>query len=445
MLKTIRIVAAALLSSPALLLSYSTGPDPKLAGAPGDQTCVVCHSGTALNAGGGSAALVSSAGTTYSPGQTQTLTLTINDSKARAYGFQITARLVSDLVSGQAGDFVSGPSQLILCEDGTPKSGGSCGARAPVQFIEHHSPSQSSTINISWTPPSSNLGPVTIYAAANAANGDGRNTGDHIYTAVLQLTPLDAAPKPAIKAGGVVSASAFQPGGIAPGTWLEIYGSNLSNTTRSWQASDFQGINAPTSLDGVTVSIGGKDAYVAYVSPGQVNVQAPDGIPIGSGVPLVLNNGNNQSDPSIVETLQVAPALLAPSSFIVNGKQYAAAILPSTASGQTFAAPAGAIPGVATRPAVAGEVLTLYGIGFGPVNPAVAAGTIATQASSLADSVTILFGQASGKILYAGMAPGLVGLYQFNVEVPPTTPGDSILNVQIGRAVLKGTEFVTIQ
>jgi uncharacterized protein (TIGR03437 family) len=315
-----------------------------------------------------------------------------------------------------------------------------------VQFIEHHSPSKSNTITVTWISPSSNVGPVSIYASANAANGDGRNTGDHIYTAVLQLTPLDATPKPAIKTGGVVSASAFHPGGIAPGTWLEVYGGNLSNTTRSWQSSDFQGINAPTSLDGVTVTIGGRDAYVAYVSPGHVNVQAPDGIPIGSGVPLVLANGNNRSDPYLLQTSEVAPALLAPSSFVVNGKQYVAAILPSTESGQTFfAAPAGAIPGIATRPAVAGEVITLYGIGFGAVSPAVTAGTIPTQGSSLNDSLAILFGQASGKILYAGMAPGLVGLYQFNVEVPPTAPGDSILNVQVGGSILKGTEFVTIQ
>ena len=111
MLKTIRLLAAALLSSPALLFSYSMGPDPRLTGAPGDQTCVLCHGGTPLNAGSGSAALVSAASATYSPGHAQTRTLTINDSKARAYGFQITARFQSDLVKGQAGEFAAGPAE----------------------------------------------------------------------------------------------------------------------------------------------------------------------------------------------------------------------------------------------------------------------------------------------------------------------------------------------
>lgn len=446
MLKAIRLFSAALLFCPALLFSYSTGPDPRLSGASGDQTCVVCHGGTPLNGGGGKVALASSAGSTYAPGQTQTLTLTITDSKARVYGFQITARLVSDLVNGQAGDFTPGPSQLVLCDDSTPKNGSACSSSAPVQFIEHHSPSQSNTISVTWTPPSSNVGPVTIYAAANAANGDGRPTGDHIYTTLLQLTPVDSSLKPTIKPGGVVSASAFQPGGIAPGTWLEIYGSNLSRTTRSWQGADFQGNSAPTSLDGVSVTIGGHSAYVDYVSPGQVNVQAPDGIPIGSGVPLVLTSGDDQSDPFILQTSAVAPALLAPSSFLVNGKQYVAAIILSGDPGPiVFAAPTGAIQGLATRPATAGDVLTLFGIGFGPVSPSVGAGTIATQATSLNDSVSIRLGQANAKILYAGLAPGSVGLYQFNVVAPATAPGDSMLDMQIGATALKGTQYVSTQ
>ena len=71
-------------------------------------------------------------------------------------------------------------------------------------------------------------------------------------------------------APGVITASAF--GGestIAPGTWVEIYGENLSSTTRAWAASDFSGNTAPTSLSGVRVSIGGVLAFVSYISPGQ--------------------------------------------------------------------------------------------------------------------------------------------------------------------------------
>ena len=79
--------------------------------------------------------------------------------------------------------------------------------------------------------------------------------------------------------GGVITASTF--GGstsAAPGSFIEIYGADLSNTTRQWSTADFDGPRAPTSLDGVTVTVGGQSAFVYYVSPGQVDALLPSGI-----------------------------------------------------------------------------------------------------------------------------------------------------------------------
>ena len=96
MQKTTKIATAVFCGLiPAFLYSYATGPDPRYTGAPGDSTCNDCHSGTALNGGGGSVQLTSSAGNNYTPGQQQTLTITIDDSKAKVYGFQASARLDS--------------------------------------------------------------------------------------------------------------------------------------------------------------------------------------------------------------------------------------------------------------------------------------------------------------------------------------------------------------
>jgi hypothetical protein len=101
------------------------------------------------------------------------------------------------------------------------------------------------------------------------------------YTSKLQLTPAGSTSdkKPAISSGGVVSASAFnaQAGG-ALGTWLEIFGSNLATTTRLWDSSDFNGNKAPTALDGVSVTIGGINVYVDYVSPGTFVVNGKSNI-----------------------------------------------------------------------------------------------------------------------------------------------------------------------
>ena len=302
MQKASKISAAAICGMlPMVLYSYATGPDPRYTGAPGDQTCNAarCHTGTALNGGGGSVQVISSAGASYTPGEQQTLTITIKDATAKAYGFQASARLDSSSSSGQAGDFVAGAQQQVLCDNGRTKTSSGCAASAPVQFIEHTRPFGTNSINVTWNAPSTDVGPVTIYVAGNAANGNNDDTGDHIYTAKLQLTPSSpvTSNKPVIADGGVASLDGFQPSaGVAPGTWLQIAGTYLATTTRTWQPEDFNGNQAPTSLDGVSVTIGGSNGYVKSVSPALVVVQVPDEIQIGTGVPLVLTNARGQTD-----------------------------------------------------------------------------------------------------------------------------------------------------
>jgi uncharacterized protein (TIGR03437 family) len=430
-----------------LLYAFATGPDPRYTGAPGDQACVVCHLGTALNGGGGNVRLTSAAGATYVPGQQQQLTITVTDSSARVFGFELSARLDSDPSSGQAGDFTAGTQQQVICDDGSIKGASGCPAAASVQFLEHNRPFNSNVITALWTPPATNVGTITLYVATNAANGNGSPTGDHIYTTRLQLTPAVPTTQPAIAQNGVVSASAFDAkAGIAPGTWVEIYGDNLATTTRLWAGSDFNGDAAPTSLDGVRVSIGGKDAYVDYVSPGQVNIQVPDGIPIGSGVPLILSNSLGQTAPYTLQTQDLAPALLAPSSFVVGGKQFVAATFPPTDSGVVFVGKTGAIAGVDTRPAKAGDIVTIFGIGFGPVSPAVGSGVIVSQANTLTNPATFTIGQSEAQVLYGGLAPGFVGLYQFNIQLPAVSGGDLPLTVQVGgRTTTQSLNITTAQ
>ena len=302
---------------PVALYSSSTGPVIRVSGAPGDATCNQggCHSGVAENLGGGSAVLTASGGSLYVPGQKQTLTLKITDARAKVFGFQMSARVDSNAANGQGGTFTEDSHQKVLCDNSILRNDSrGCPSIYPVEFLEHGSPYPTGTITAMWTAPASDVGPVTIYVAANAANGDGGSGGDHIYTSSLQLYP--PAQAPVISATGVVSASAFRPSaGTAAGTLLEIYGQNLASSARTWQGSDFQQGHAPTALDQVSATIGGKDAYVAYVSAGQVNIQVPDGVPVGPGVPLVLKNSGGFSAPYLLNVSGVAPAILAPPSF----------------------------------------------------------------------------------------------------------------------------------
>ena len=437
----------------ALLYAHAAGPDPRHTAAPGDDplACATsgCHVGTPLNGGGGNVSVNFPNGMSYTPGVAQTFSIVITDSKAKVYGFQMSARLESDLVNGQAGDFTAGTGQIVLCAAGLgspglfkPKAG--CPANNPVEFIEHYlAPFKTNTISVTWTPPATSSGNIRIYVAANAANGDTTEVGDHIYTASYVLAPPATTgctnSVPAITA--VVSASGFNANaGLASGTWLEIYGTNLSCTTRGWAASDFQGSNAPQSLDGVSVSIGGVKAFVDYVSPGQVNVQAGDDSKTGSGFPIVVTNSAGSSNSISMTKNAIAPAVLAPASFNVSGRQY---VVAQFADG-TYVGKTNLIPGLNFRPAIPGDVITIYGIGFGPVNPTTGAGVIAPVNSRLISQPSFLFGQTLGALAYYGLTPSLVGLYQFNIVVPRVSAGDIPLNVSMGSVTLDQALFITI-
>ncbi len=221
---------------------------------------------------------------------------------------------------------------------------------------------------------------------------------------------------------GVVSASAFgEFSAISPGSWIEIYGTNLAVGTRTWGSSDFNGVNAPITLGGTSVTIGGMPAYVDYISPEQVNVLVPGGVSTGPQ-PLVLATAAGASSPFTVTVNATEPGLLAPSNFKIGGTQYVVAQFPDG----TYVAPPGAISGVISNIAQPGDTIVIYGIGFGSVDPSVPPGQLVSGANTLALPFTISFGGvAAASIAYDGLAPGYTGLYQFDVVVPAVPGGNA--------------------
>jgi uncharacterized protein (TIGR03437 family) len=230
-------------------------------------------------------------------------------------------------------------------------------------------------------------------------------------------------PTPVISPSGVITASnygAFQ--AIAPGTWVEIYGVNLATTpSQTWAGSDFVGTQAPSALGGTTVTIGGKPTFIDFVSPGQVNVQVPSGVAAGPQ-PLVVTTAGGSSAPYSVTVNTNEPGLLAPLAFILKGTQNVVALVSNTL---TYVLPV-AVPGVTTAKARPGDSITLYGIGFGLVTPNIAAGQIVQDSNALASSFQISFAGVPATTTYAGLAPGYVGLYQFNVVVPNVAASDTV-------------------
>ncbi len=461
-------VAVILGAFPLLLWAFSTGPPSGKAGVPGESNCTEakCHVGTALNGGGGSVKVTFPGGSTYAPGVKQHLVVTISDPTNTHWGFELTARPSSDPTT-QAGSFTSTDSFTgVVC--GVPPfldfqdvyldfgQNQNCPAAKPLAYVQHtlngfgrpQSGSQQ-TYEFDWTPPATAAGNITIYVAGNAANGNGQPTGDHIYTASYTLTPASSGGTPGIAPGGVVSAAAF--GGftsVAPGSWMEIYGTSLSSTTRLWAGSDFTGTQAPASLDGVKVTIGGQAAFIDYIRPTQVNAQVPSGTPTGAQQMTVSTPGGTSSAYNIiVNALQ--PGLLAPSSFLVGGKQYVVAQFPDG----TYVLPPNAIPGIPSRQAKPGEIIIIYGIGFGSVldsgNQNIPAGTIVTASNRLFNSFSMDFGGSSANLSdprsYFGLAPNFVGLYQFNVVVPSVANNDLVpLSFKLNGASGSQTLFTAV-
>lgn len=229
---------------------------------------------------------------------------------------------------------------------------------------------------------------------------------------------------PSITPQGVISAGAFGAfPSITPGTWIEIYGFHLATNlpAQQWAGSDFNGINAPTRLGGTTVTIAGQAAFIDFVSPTQVNVQVPSGVPTGQQQ-LVLTTAGGSSAAYNVQVNALQPGLLAPPSFIVNGRQYVVALF----SDQAYVLPPGLTTAVATRRARPGDTILLYGIGFGPVTPNSPAGQIVQQSNQLQSQFQVSFGGVPAQVRYFGLTPTFVGLYQFNVVVPNIAASDAI-------------------
>ena len=287
--------------------------------------------------------------------------------------------------------------------------------------------------------------PATSVALSNPA-GIAVGNGD-IYFAIpnciQQLASVASSGPPAIKSGGIVSASAFGSfSSAAPGSWIEIYGSNLAGDTRSWAGADFHGANAPTSLDGTSVTIGGQAAFVDYISPGQVNSQVPSNVALGMQ-PVIVKAPSGASAAANINVAGTAPGLLAPASFLVGGKQYTAALF---SDGQTYVLPPGTIANLPSRVAQPGETIVLYGVGFGAVTPTTPAGQIVSQNNQLASQFAISLGGVPAQVTYAGLAPGFVGLYQFNVVVP-ALPANNLTTVTFTLGGVAGTQtlFTAVQ
>ena len=276
--------------------------------------------------------------------------------------------------------------------------------------------------------PASASAPATLSVSVNPANlAAGTYTGNVQIAAAgaagspasITLTLVVQGTQPAGTITGVLNGGSFQ-SGFASATWVSIFGTNLSANTANWGSSSFANGLLPTSLDGVSVAINGVPAYMNYISPTQINVLAPDDATTGA-VQVVVTAAGQKSNSFTAQKQQFAPAFFA----FANGKYVAA----EHANYSYLGAP-GLIAGVTTTPAQPGEIILLYGTGFGPTNPALPTANLVTTAEPLTNKVTLTIGGVTANVQFAGLVES--GLYQFNVTVPSLPSGDAPVVATIG-------------
>jgi uncharacterized protein (TIGR03437 family) len=438
---------------PVILHGYELG----VTGAPGDQTCVECHSSFPLNSQGGSVRILVPGGNpaTYVPGQPMQLTIQIMDSRERAFGFELTARLADNTQAGNLSP--ADANTQLACADGSNPASPPCQAPSPVQDIEHNLSGYLSSINssgaftytVNWTPPAAGAGNVTLYVAANCGPGQPAvEFPTHVYSSSLTLSPAAGAPAPAIT--NVQNAATFQTT-LGPTTYAAVFGSNLSTTSpgRAWGASDFTTnsngtLNMPTSLDGTSVTVGGTPAYVNYISPGQLNIITPPGIAPGSNIPVVVTVNGQPSTAFNITMQNLAPSFFEWQPDTADFGKY----LIAQHSDFTNVGKVGLFPGTPTgftTPAKPGETIILYGTGFGVTTPPIANGIETDKVYALSPIPTATFGGAPATVVFGGLIPPLSQVYQFNVTIPSNAPnGDSPLIVTVN-GVPSFSGLITVQ
>jgi uncharacterized protein (TIGR03437 family) len=147
-----------------------------------------------------------------------------------------------------------------------------------------------------------------------------------------------------------------------------------------------------------------------------------------------VTGGGQESNSFTANTQQFAPAF-----FTFAGGKYVAA----QHADYSYVGAPGLIAGVTTTPAQPGEVILMYGTGFGPTNPAVASANVVTTAEPLANTVQVTIGGMAANVQFAGLTES--GLDQLNVTVPNVPDGDATVVAQLGGVQTQAGVSITVQ
>ena len=257
-----------------------------------------------------------------------------------------------------------------------------------------------------------------------------------IIPVTLNLTSA-AGTRPTVDANGVQNGASFLPG-LTPGAWVTIKGANLASTIDTWDHAVVDG-KLPTSLDGVTVLINSRPAYIQYISPTQINLVVPGLNTTSSSTSVLVNNNGASATSSFVAPVKS----LAPAFFSWPGNQAVA-----TRQDYSWAVKDGTFAGVQTTAAKPGDVLILWGTGFGPATPTAPPGVVVPgdRTYSTSSAVTVTINNQPATVYGAALASGFAAVYQVAIQVPETlADGDWPLVASVGGASSPATILLSVR
>ncbi len=264
---------------------------------------------------------------------------------------------------------------------------------------------------------------------------------------VMGCAVMACAQTPVIAPGGVLNGASFDKTGqpIPPGSLISIFGTDLSAATASADS-----VPLSTSLSNVTVTFNGiaaplKDVVHNAAGGDQINAQVPwEVLPAGmsSGTAQVVVSRNGVDSAPLPITLGVA----APGIFTFPGG-VGQAVAYGNSDGAIAAPINSGLPFV-SRPAKIGDPTTLVilATGLGPVNPPVTTGANAND-GQLHQTTTlpqVTVGGVPAQVVFAGMTPQFVGVYQINIVIAAGTPTGNAIPLQISMNGVTSRNDVTI-
>ena len=267
---------------------------------------------------------------------------------------------------------------------------------------------------------SNQLRSTNSYGFGQAQAAFGPTAGSNVFTAsagglTATFTAISRNP-PVINVNGAVDAAAPRPGqGVAPGSYIALYGVNFASAPQGYSTPYLPIAIAQTSVSFDSAS-GSAPGHLTYISPGQVNVQVPWEM-------------QNQSTAQIKVSIQDSSGAL----YSLPLVPYAPGIFASNGSAAALDSSFHVISG--SNPAKQGQNISIYCNGLGPVTNRPASGDPAQGPPNLSNTTTaptVMIGGQNAPVLFSGLAPGYAGLYQINVTVPNVGSGVKPLTIAIG-------------